>query len=224
MKGASGSASWAKLDWLVMRSARAVGALLVIGLVGCSGAAPRSPAKGADGSFSAGEGTKAPQGSSAQAVLDLGTIHPARKAPPIVNQPALGKPTPPTTTPHMDSLPDDDHANHAAATGKPGPKPAPPGAAETMSDSGELTAEQVDSAISDQFDGFARCSAAESVVAVRATVGPDGRVLDVSAGRSTPDDAHLRDCVVIAFRSLQFPKTQAAWPTRLAFDLRLTPQ
>jgi hypothetical protein len=126
----------------------------------------------------------------------------------------------------MNSLPDDD-ANHTTAKpapAKPGLKPPAPGAAETMSDSGQLTADQVDSAISDQFDGFARCSAAESVVSVRATVGPDGRVLDVSAGRSTPDDAHLRDCVVIAFRSLQFPKSQAAWPTRLAFDLRLTPQ
>jgi len=215
-----------------MRSARAVGALVVLGLVGCSGAAPKSPATGADTEISGGEGTKGPQGSSAQAVLDLGTIHPARKAPPVVDhKPAPDKPTttgsttPTGPTMHMNSLPDAD-PNAVAKPGpaQPGLKPNAPGAAETMSNSGQLTADQVDSAISDQFDGFARCSTAESVVAVRATVGPDGRVLDVSAGRSTPDDAHLRDCVVIAFRSLQFPKTQAAWPTRLAFDLRLTPQ
>lgn len=198
-------------------------ALGAIGLLGC-GAGPSvtsgSPGRASSPQHEAASSEHAPAGD--QPVLDLGLLTPVSKG--LLDQllPTPGQ----TPRPSTDAADDDS----TGRTGKPGKgehgerKPPRPGAAETSSDSGRLTAEQVDEVISERLDLFSRCTTAESVISVRATVAAEGRVLDVSAGRSSPDDARLRDCVIGAFRSLVFPRTQANWPTRVAFDLRLTPQ
>jgi hypothetical protein len=118
----------------------------------------------------------------------------------------------------LPDLPEGPPKNELGRERKPKPR-----AATTSSASGNLSAEQVDQVVSQSGDLFARCSPIEAVINVHATVDTDGRVLAASASRSAPDDARMRDCVTAAFRSLSFPKIEAAWPTQFAFDLRVTP-
>ncbi len=99
-------------------------------------------------------------------------------------------------------------------------KPAPRAATATAL-GGKLSADQVNAVIDANFDRLSACSNDEVVVSVRATVSTEGRVIEASAVRSTPDDPRIRDCIATTFRTLEFPRVASEWPTRLSFDLRV---
>lgn len=93
-------------------------------------------------------------------------------------------------------------------------------AASAQSASGRLTLSQVETAIDESFDLFSKCSRGDdATVSVRALVAPSGKVIEASSTRSTPDDPAMRDCVVSAFRGLQFPAANGAAPAPLSFEL-----
>lgn len=99
-------------------------------------------------------------------------------------------------------------------------RPAPRAATATAL-GGKLNADQVNAVIDANFDRLSACSDGEVVVSVRATVSTEGRVIEASAIRSTPDDPRIRDCIATTFRTLEFPRVASEWPTRLSFDLRV---
>lgn len=93
-------------------------------------------------------------------------------------------------------------------------------AASAQAASGRLTLTEVETAIDESFDQFSKCSSGDdATVSLRAVVAPSGKVIEVSSTRSTPDDPRMRDCVVTAFRALQFPAVNGAAPAPLSFEL-----
>jgi hypothetical protein len=113
-----------------------------------------------------------------------------------------------------------------AATASPKPTGRKPRAsvraASTTSMSGRLTTQQVESAVADNIDRFASCSDGDVTVTLRALVADTGKVVNASAGRSTPDEARVRDCVVSAFKSIQFPSSPDGKSAPIEFDLMLS--
>lgn len=98
---------------------------------------------------------------------------------------------------------------------------ARPRAATASALGGKLSADQVNAVIDANFDRLSSCSNSEAIVSIRATVSTEGRVLEASAVRSTPDDPRIRDCIASTFKTLEFPRIASEWPTRLSFDLRV---
>jgi len=96
-------------------------------------------------------------------------------------------------------------------------------AASTSSMTGRLSPEQVESAVSDNIDRFASCADSDVTVSLRALVAETGKVVNASAGRSTPDEARVRDCVVSAFKAIQFPASPDGKSAPIEFDLVLSP-
>jgi hypothetical protein len=88
--------------------------------------------------------------------------------------------------------------------------------------SGRLSPEQVESAVSDNIDRFAPCTDTDVTVSLRALVAETGKVVNASAGRSTPDEARVRDCVVSAFKAIQFPASPDGKSAPIEFDLVLS--
>ena len=112
-------------------------------------------------------------------------------------------------------IPDD-----ATKTGK---KKASVHAASTSSMSGRISPQQVESAVTDHIDVFASCTSDDVTVSLKALITDKGKVTDVSARRSTPDLAKLRDCVVTAFKTIQFPASSDGKSVPIEFDLVLSP-
>jgi hypothetical protein len=108
-------------------------------------------------------------------------------------------------------------------TTKSGKKKASVHAASTSSMSGRISPEQVESAVADHIDIFATCTNDDVTVSLKALITDKGKVTDVSARRSTPDLAKLRDCVVTAFKTIQFPASSDGKSVPIEFDLVLSP-
>lgn len=94
-------------------------------------------------------------------------------------------------------------------------------AANAQAASGRLTIAQVEEAIDANFDALSACTPEEVVVTMKALVGANGKVIESTATRSTPDDPRIRDCVAQAFKHIQFPAASGGAPAPLSFDLSL---
>lgn len=94
-------------------------------------------------------------------------------------------------------------------------------AASAQAASGRLTLAQVEEAIDANFDALSACTPEEVVVTMKALVGSNGKVIESTATRSTPDDPRIRDCVADAFKHIQFPSASGGAPAPLSFDLAL---
>lgn len=94
-------------------------------------------------------------------------------------------------------------------------------AANAQAASGRLTLAQVEEAIDANFDALSACTPEEVVVTMKALVGANGKVIESTATRSTPDDPRIRDCVADAFKHIQFPAASGGAPAPLSFDLSL---
>ncbi|MFO0611972.1 MAG: hypothetical protein U0414_05265 [Polyangiaceae bacterium] len=116
---------------------------------------------------------------------------------------------------------DSDGGEDSKKDGRAGPERAAPRSATATGTGEKLSAEQVNAVIDANFERLSACSGGEAIVSLRATVSTDGRVIEASAIRSTPDDPRVRDCVASTFRTLAFPRVASEWPTRLSFDLRV---
>lgn len=144
---------------------------------------------------------------------DLGDLLWSEDAGPKAPPPAISPPPPPEEKAERDERKGGERA-------RDGEKPAPR-AATASALGGKLSADQVNAVIDANFDRLSACSDDEVVVSVRATVSTEGRVIEASAIRSTPDDPRIRDCIATTFRSLEFPRVASEWPTRLSFELRV---
>ena len=96
-------------------------------------------------------------------------------------------------------------------------------AATTTSLSGRLTGAQIEEVVGNDIDAFAKCTKTDATVGIKAIVSGDGKVLEVGAPRSDPDNPQLRDCVTQAFSKLVFPRSNDNRSSPLAFDLSLKP-
>ncbi len=95
-------------------------------------------------------------------------------------------------------------------------------AASTASMSGRISREVVESAVASHIELFASCSDADATVSLKALIADSGRVTDASARWSAPDVAGLRDCVVAAFKTIQFPSSTDGKSAPIEFDLTLS--
>ncbi len=95
-------------------------------------------------------------------------------------------------------------------------------AATTASMSGQFTPEQLELSVSDNIDAFSHCSDSDVTVSLRALIAGTGKVMNASAQRSVPDDARMRDCVVDAFKGIQFPANHDGKSAPITFDLVLS--
>jgi hypothetical protein len=83
-----------------------------------------------------------------------------------------------------------------------------------------LDADEVQRAVTEKMNELRGCLRADLVVQLEATVGRDGRVEDVRATGSQPDDSQARDCVAFALRGASLGETGAA--ESATFRLRLS--
>lgn len=94
-------------------------------------------------------------------------------------------------------------------------------AASAQAASGRLTLAQVEEAIDANLDALSSCTSDEVVITMKALVGANGKVIEASATRSSPDDPRVRDCVATAFKKISFPASSGGAPAPLSFDLSL---
>lgn len=184
---------------------------LVVAVVGSAGCA--------DQSKSADRSEAPPEGEDAKGPGEKGK--PQKQAPAASASPVSPNfRSPGTGAPQTIGEIDPTIAPTAAPTPLRHRKRAQVKAANAQAASGRLTLTQVETAIDESFDQFSKCSRGDdATVSVRALVAPSGKVIEASSTRSTPDDPAMRDCVVSAFRGLQFPAANGGAPAPLSFEL-----
>jgi len=176
-----------------------------------------------------------PTATAAASGWHVTTIEPGSAAPNDV-PPAKGKPADDGKSGLLDQTKNDPNATPAIPpallpqTKLPGPeKPeekrkarASVRAASTESLSGQFTPEQLERAVADNVDAFAHCSDGDVTVSLHALIAATGKVVSASSTRSVPDDAKMRDCVLDAFRTIQFPASHDGKSSPITFDLVLS--
>ena len=103
------------------------------------------------------------------------------------------------------------------------PEKATPASASTTNLGTELSEADVNTAIAPQLRALRACALTDSLVSMRLSLAPGGRVAEATATRSSPDDARLRDCVEAVFRGLTFHASSEERGTALSFELELRP-
>ena len=103
------------------------------------------------------------------------------------------------------------------------PEKATPASASTTNLGTELSEVDVNTAIAPQLRALRACALTDSLVSIRLSLAPGGRVAEATATRSSPDDARLRDCVEAVFRGLTFHASSKERGTALSFELELRP-
>jgi hypothetical protein len=96
--------------------------------------------------------------------------------------------------------------------------------ASTKSLTDRVSNEELEGVISSNIQRFVPCTKVEIAVTLHAMIAPEGRVLEASATGDDASDPKTRECVASAFKTLVFPKSSAARPTPVTFDLSLKPQ
>lgn len=127
---------------------------------------------------------------------------------PRVTVPERAMPHPPPTTEAGDS-----------GTGPKGPQRV--GAAQSTSAAGQMSRENIESALDKSEATFGQCADTSSTFSARVVVSPNGSVSEARVTQSVPDDPRLRDCLTEALRRLSFPPTNA--PVPLSFSLAIEP-
>lgn len=95
------------------------------------------------------------------------------------------------------------------------------GAAQSTSGAGQMSRENIESALDASESTFGQCADTSSTFSARVVVAPNGSVSEARVTQSVPDDPRLRDCLTEALRRLSFPATNA--PVPLSFSLAIEP-